>query len=59
MVLYVLKWDLLPEKLKTYEEWIESAIERTVSVPRVIEFRGYRMAVSLMGQIIVTFELKI
>jgi quinol monooxygenase YgiN len=40
MVLYVMKWDIHPEKVEAYLEWAQSAISRTVAVPGMLEFRG-------------------
>jgi quinol monooxygenase YgiN len=55
MVLYVMKWDILPEKLEAYMKWIENAIPRTFGAPGVIEFRAYRPAIGV-SQIVVTYE---
>ncbi len=44
MVLFVMKWDIHPDKSETYLKWTESAIKRTVSGPGVVEFRAYRGA---------------
>ena len=41
MVLYVLKWDILPDTREAYHAWLESAIQRTLAVPGVVEFRAY------------------
>jgi hypothetical protein len=43
MVLYVMKWDILAEEVKAYGEWAQSAIQRSVAAPGVVEFRGYRL----------------
>jgi antibiotic biosynthesis monooxygenase (ABM) superfamily enzyme len=42
MILYIQKWDILPDKLESYNEWTSSAIKRCLSVSGVIEFRAYR-----------------
>ena len=55
MVLYVMKWDIHPDKVEAYLEWTESAIKRTLSAPDVVEFRGYRPA-SGASQIVITYE---
>ena len=55
MVLYVLKWDILPDKKEVYTEWSPSAIQRTVAAPGVVEFRGYRPATG-SSQVVVTYE---
>jgi quinol monooxygenase YgiN len=41
MVLYVLKWDILPDSRDAYHAWLEPAIQRTLAVPGVVEFRAY------------------
>jgi antibiotic biosynthesis monooxygenase (ABM) superfamily enzyme len=55
MVLYIMKWDIFPEKHDAYLKWIESAIPRTFGVPGVVEFRAYRPAIGV-SQIVVTYE---
>jgi len=55
MVLYVLKWDVLPEKIETYLEFTKLAIQRTLAVPGVVEFRGYRQAAG-DSRVVVTYE---
>jgi quinol monooxygenase YgiN len=55
MVLYVMKWDILPDKLEAYKQWTQSAIKRTLGVPGVVEFRGYRPATGT-SQVVVTYE---
>jgi antibiotic biosynthesis monooxygenase (ABM) superfamily enzyme len=54
-VLYVEKWNILPDKMEAYAKWTESAIRRTTTVPGVIEFRGYRPATGT-HQVVVTYE---
>jgi quinol monooxygenase YgiN len=54
MVLYIMKWDVHPDKADAYLKWTESAIKRVV-IPGVVEFRGYRPA-SGTSQIVVTYE---
>ncbi len=41
MVLYVLKWDIPPETREEYARWLGPAIERSLAVPGVIEYRAY------------------
>lgn len=55
MVLYVMKYDIHPDKSKEYFTWAESAIPRILRVPGVIELRGYRTAAG-SNQIVVTLE---
>ena len=54
MVLYVVKWDIHPDKADAYLKWTESAIKRVV-IPGVVEFRAYRPA-SGSSQALVTYE---
>ena len=55
MVLYVLKWNIHPDKVKAYTEWAQGAIQRTLGSGGVTEFRGYRPA-SGASQVVVTYE---
>ena len=55
MVLFVMKWDIHPDKVEAYMEWTESAIKRTLAAPGVVEFRAYR-PVSGASQVVVTYE---
>ncbi len=41
MMLYVLKWDVPPECREAYAAWLVPAIERSLAVPGVIEYRAY------------------
>jgi antibiotic biosynthesis monooxygenase (ABM) superfamily enzyme len=54
MVLYIMKWDIHPDKADAYLKWTQSAVKRT-AVPGVVEFRAYRPA-SGSSQIAVTYE---
>jgi|Deesub1362A_J573_1020465.scaffolds.fasta_scaffold01064_13 antibiotic biosynthesis monooxygenase (ABM) superfamily enzyme len=54
-VLYVIKWDILPDKIESYTQWTQSAIQRILAVPGVIEFRAYRSATG-SSQAVVTYE---
>jgi len=42
MVLYIMKWDIHPDKAEAYLKWTEGAIKRTLKVKGVVEFRAYR-----------------
>lgn len=55
MVLYILKWDIHPDKKDAYLEWTQGAIRRTLAVPGVIEFRAYRPA-SGRSQVAITYQ---
>ena len=55
MVLYVMKWDILPDKVEAYTKWTESAIRRSLAVPGVVELRAYRPATGA-SQIVITYE---
>lgn len=55
MLLYVLKWDILPERLDDYEQWAKFAIGRSIREPGVEEFRAYR-PVAGISQVVVTYE---
>jgi quinol monooxygenase YgiN len=55
MVLQVMKWDILPDKVEAYGKWAASAIKRTTGAPGVVEFRAYRPA-SGASQVTITYE---
>lgn len=55
MILYVVKWNIHPEKEEAYWNWLSSAIRRTLGVPGVVEFRGYRGWLGT-SQIVATYE---
>ncbi len=55
MVLYVVKWDIHPDKVEAYTAWLNSAMPRTLAIPGVVEFRGYRGAAGA-PQIVATYE---
>lgn len=55
MVLFVVKWDIHPDKADAYLEWVKSAVPRTLAVPGVAEFRAYHGAAGA-PQILVTYE---
>lgn len=41
VVLYVLKWDIPPDRGDDYRQWLAPAIARSLAVPGVIEYRAY------------------
>lgn len=55
MVLYIMKWDIHPDKVEAYLKWTEGAIRRTLAVPGVVEFRAYRPATG-SSQVAITYE---
>ena len=55
MVLYIVKWDIHPDKVDAYLEWTKSSIPRTLAVPGVVEFRAYRPAGGA-SQVVTTYE---
>ncbi len=55
MVLYVIKWDIHPDKVEAYLEWLKSAVPRILAVPGMVEFRAYR-GVSGAPQVVATYE---
>jgi quinol monooxygenase YgiN len=55
MVLYITKWDIHPDKKEAYTEWTQSAIQRSLSIPGVVEFRAYR-PLSGTSQVVITYE---
>lgn len=55
MVLYVVKWDIHPDKTDAYLQWLGNSIPRTLAIPGVVEFRAYRGAVGA-PQIVATYE---
>jgi antibiotic biosynthesis monooxygenase (ABM) superfamily enzyme len=55
VVLSIWKWTILQGKEEAYLEWVKDAIPRIVSIPGVVEFRGYR-PVSGSSQVVVTYE---
>jgi quinol monooxygenase YgiN len=55
MVLFVVKWDIHPDKTEAYLEWLKSAVPRTLAVPGVVEFRAFRGAAGA-PQIVTTYE---
>ena len=55
MVLYVVKWNLHPDKVEAYAKWTKSAIQRQMAVKGVVEFRAYRAAAGT-HRMVVTYE---
>ncbi len=55
MVLYVIKFDIHPDKVNDYLEWVKSAIKRELAHPGIVEFRAYR-PVTGSHQVVVTYE---
>ncbi len=55
MVLYVIKWNLQPDKLEAYAKWVKSAVQRQMAVKGVVELRAYRSAAG-SHWIIATYE---
>jgi quinol monooxygenase YgiN len=55
MVLYVVKWNLHPDKVEAYTKWTTSSIQRQMAVKGVAEFRAYRSA-SGPHRIVATYE---
>ena len=57
MVLYVMKWDIRPDKAEAYLQWAQGAVQRNVAAPGVVEFRAYRgMAGPPPSQVVITYE---
>ena len=44
-VLYVIKYNIHPDKTEEFPKWAQSAIQRVLAVPGVMEFRAYRTAI--------------
>jgi quinol monooxygenase YgiN len=55
MVLYVVKWNLDPDKVEAYAKWVKSAIQRQMAVKGVVELRAYRMAAGT-HRLVATYE---
>ena len=58
MVLYVVRFDILPDKMEKYPKWIKNYYRNTIEVRGVKEFRGYRTLASSQGNVVVTYEFK-
>ena len=57
MVIFLMKWDIRPGMEKDYPSWAQTGVKRLLSVPGVIEFRGFR-PITGDRQVAVTFEFK-
>jgi hypothetical protein len=57
MVLFVMKWDIHPDKADEYAKWTQTAIQRTFAAggSKVVEFRGYRPSTG-DSQVAITYE---
>jgi antibiotic biosynthesis monooxygenase (ABM) superfamily enzyme len=42
MVLYVIKYDLLPDQLQAWQQYAQTALPRLLRVPGIRELRSYR-----------------
>ena len=58
MVLYVMRFNILPDKVDKYNKWIENYYRLTLAVRGVVEFRAYRTLASSQGHIVATYEFK-
>ena len=54
-VLFVCKWNINPDKTEEYAKWAQSAIQRQLAVPGVVEFRAYR-GVTGDAEVITNYE---
>lgn len=57
MVMFVVKWHVIPSTKDKYLEWTKSSIPRMLKVPGIKEFRAYRTAMG-DSQVVVTFEFE-
>jgi antibiotic biosynthesis monooxygenase (ABM) superfamily enzyme len=55
MVLFIMKYDINPDKLEAYNAWAKDAIPTILGTPGVVEFRGYR-PITGATQVVVTIE---
>ena len=55
MVVQIVRWNYHPDKLEAGIKWQQGAIQRTVAVPGVVEFRSYR-PMSGPWRYLVTYE---
>ena len=58
MVLYVVRYDILPDKMEKYPKWIENYYRLTLAVRGVEELRAYRSLASSCGHIVATYQFK-
>ena len=54
-VLFVMKFDIHPDKQEAFTKWKEVGMKRTLAVSGVVEFRGYRGLAGVPDHL-VTFE---
>lgn len=55
MVLYIIKFDIHPDKVDDYLKWAKDAIKRELNHPGVVEFRAYR-SVAGSSQVMIMYE---
>ena len=55
MVLYIMKYDINPDKVEAYNAWAKDAIPAILATPGIVEFRGYR-PITGTTQVVVTTE---
>ena len=58
MVVYVKRFDILPDKVEAYTEWIKNYLPLTLAVRGAEELRAYRTAVSSKGHIVALYHFK-
>ncbi len=57
MVLYVTKYDIMPDKGEAYLEWAKQVIPQILAMTGLVEFRAYRPQAGT-SQIAVTYEFR-
>lgn len=55
MVLYVIRFDIHPDKVDEYFKWAKNAIKRELAHPGATEFRAYR-SVAGSSQVMIMYE---
>ena len=55
MILYILKYNIHPDKGEAYAAWAQTTIPRLLASPGLVELRGYRPATG-SSHVAVTFE---
>ena len=55
VVMVVDKWNIHPDKVEAYLKWSQTAVQRVLAVPGVVEFRAYR-TVAGSHQVVLTYE---
>ena len=58
MVVYVKRFDILPDKVEAYTEWIKNFWGLTLAVRGVEEVGAYRTAASSQGKVVALFHFK-